>query len=503
MSGGGAAISNTFQAVSSGRAVAAIAIGLGVLVIGAAYLSTAAFLIAGFALLGLLGLASVRWPRVMLIVVVLSPALVDLYAGERLLPEEVRSVSRFFSEALLVLMTLALAWVGARRGTLVTALRHPFTVAMAVFGAISVASAIVNAVPPAVAVAGLLFTLDAAILFYLPRMVGYSHEDAQRAMWAIAGVVALASVLAIGQAVLSPDLLGLTPVTGVSGEGVRVGSLVSDPNILGTLIGMALPLTVFSLVRTPWRSRGWRITFAIAFVLALALLLTYSRGSWIGVAVGFGTVALIIDRRALVAFVVVVVLAYATAVVMPKGVLSGGSQGFDPYATTINRIQAVGEKRDLRALFVLNAMPIIDEHLLLGVGPGRYGGAAASVFGSPIHERFGTSELLTEQRTVDIFWLHLAVETGALGVAAFAAMIGTALVTPVRALRRAGGSRFNVPASVVSATAVVCVTAFTTMLLEGNTAAFMFWFLLGIGSLAEPAEARTGDPAGVATASAG
>jgi O-antigen ligase len=501
MSGGGAAISNTLQAVS-GRVVAVLAIGLGVLVIGAANISTAAFLIAGFVLLGVLGLASVRWPRVMLIVVVLTPALIDLYAGDRLLPESVQSVSRFFSEALLVFMTLALAWVGARHGTLVTALRHPFTVAVAVFGAISTISAIVNAVPPAVAVAGMLFTLDAAILFYLPRMVGYSHEDAQRAMWAIAGVVALTSLLAIGQALLSPDLLGVTPVAGMSGEGVRFGSLVRNPNILGTLIGMALPFTVFALVRLP-RGRSRWITLGMALALVLALLLTYSRGSWLGVAVGFGVVALVIDRRALIAFGAIVLLAYVTAVVMPKGILAGGSLGYDPFATTVNRFSAVGEGRDLRSLFIVNALPIVADHPILGVGPGRYGGAAASVFGSPVHVRYGTDLLLTNQQTADNFWLHMGVEGGVLGFSAFLAMIGTALIQPVRALRGASGSRFSVPAGVVSATAVVCVATVTTMLLEGNTAAFLFWFVLGIGSMAEPAATRTGDPGAVATASAG
>jgi O-antigen ligase len=496
------ATSNIGLATVPGRAVAALAIGLSALVVGAAYISEAAFLVAGFALLGLLGFASLRWPRVMLVVLVLSPPLIDLYAGQRVLPEEVRSVARFFSEGLLLALTITLAVLAARRGTLVTALRHPFTLALGVFLLINVISASANGVPTLVTAAGLIFTLDATILFFLPRMVGYSHAQAHQAMWAIAVVVALTSLLAIGQAVLSPDLLGMTPVTGVSGEGVRVSSLVSDPNILGTLIGMAVPFTLFSLVRMPWRSRGWWITFGMALAAVLALLLTYSRGSWIGVAVGFGFVALIIDRRALLAFVIVGVLAYATAVVMPKGVLIGGYQ-YDPYATTINRIQAVGEKRDLRTLFVLNAMPIIDEHMLLGVGPGRYGGAAASVFGSPIHDRYGTDRLLTEQETVDNFWLHLAVEIGALGVAAFLAMIGTALVTPIRALRVARGSRFSVAAGVVSATAVVGVATFSTMLLEGNTAAFLFWFLLGLGSLTAPAEARTGDPAAVATPSAG
>ena len=502
MTGREGALSNPVLTRFSGRAVAALAVGLSVLVVGAAYLSTAAFLIAGLALLGLLGLASLRWPRVMLVVLVLSPPLIDLYAGQRLLPEDVHSVARFFSEALLVVMTFAMAWIGARRGTLVTAVRHPFSVAVAVFGAITVVSAAVNAVPPTVAAAGLLFTLDAAILFYLPRMVGYSHEEARQAMWAIAGVVALTSLLAIGQALLSPDLLGVTPVTGMSGEGVRLGSLVRDPNILGTLIGMALPFTLFSLVRLPRGRRRW-VIFGMALALVLALLLTYSRGSWLGVAVGFGVVALIIDRRALLAFGAVVVLAYATAVVMPKGILAGGSLGYDPFATTVNRFDAVGEGRDLRTLFIRNALPIVAEHPILGVGPGRYGGAAASVFGSPVHIAYGTDLLLTNQRTVDNFWLHMGVEGGVLGISAFLAMIGTALLHPIRALRGATGSRFSVPAGVVSATAVVCIAAVTTMLLEGNTAAFLFWFLLGIGSLAERGATRTGDPEGAATASAG
>ena len=501
MNGRGATVPDNPLIGVSGRAVVILAVGLGALTVGAAYVSSVAFLLAGVALLALLGLASLRWPRVMLVVLVLSPPLIDLYAGQRLLPETAHSIARFFSEGLLVMIAFTLAVMAARRGTLITALRHPFTLAVAVFLGISVISAVVNGVPPAVAVAGLLFTLDAVILFHLPRMVGYSHADLRQAMWAIAGVVALTSLLALGQAVLSPDLLGVTPVIGQSGEGVRLGSLVRDPNILGTLIGMALPFTLFSLVRRP-RGRRWWITAGMALVLVLALLLTYSRGSWLGVAVGFGLVALIIDRRALLAGVAVVLLAYAIAVVMPKGILAGGSLGYDPFATTVNRFSAVGEGRDLRTLFIFNALPIVEAHPILGVGPGRYGGAAASIFGSPTHTAYGTDDLLTNQRTVDNFWLHLGVEGGVLGITAFLAMIGTALLHPIRALRGASGSRFSVPAAVVSATAVVCVAAVTTMLLEGNTAAFLFWFVLGIGSLAERSGPRTDDPGAAATASA-
>jgi O-antigen ligase len=497
---GSLTLSQQLESISP-RPFAAAAVGVAVLTVLAAYLSTAAFVVAGVLLLGVLGLATLRWPRIMLLVLVLSPPLVDLYAGQRLLPEQVQSVARFFSEALLVVMTCTLAAVAARRGTLVTALRHPVTVAAGAFIGITVLSAIVNGVPPTVASAGLLFTLDAVVLFFLARMVGYSHDERNQAMWVISGVVTVTAVLAIGQAVLSPDLLGVTPVGGRSGEGVRMGSLVRDPNILGTLIGMALPFTLFSLVRQP-RGRQWWLIAAAALALTLALLLTYSRGSWLGVAVGFGVVALLIDRRALVAFGVILLLAYVTAVVMPKGLLAGGIAGYDPFATTVNRLENIPAGRDLRVKFIVNAVPIVEAHPLLGVGPGRYGGAAASIFGSPIHQQYGTDALLTNQRTVDNFWLHLGVEGGALGMAAFLALLGTAVYAPIRALRGATGSRFAVPAGVVSAAAILCVAVVTTMLLEGNTAAFLFWFFLGLGSMTWPA-VRTGDPPGSATASAG
>jgi O-antigen ligase len=498
---GSLTLGKQLESISPGSfAVAAFAVAA--LTVLAAYLSTVAFVLLGALLLGLLGLATVRWPRVMLLVLVLSPPLIDLYAGQRLLPEQVQSVARFFSEALLVVMTVVLAIVAARRGSLVAALRHPVTVAATIFVAFAVVSALVNAVPPEVAAAGLLFTLDAVILFFLVRMVGFGHEQRVQAMWVIAGVVTFTAILAIGQAVLSPDLLGVTPVGGRSGEGVRMGSLVRDPNILGTLIGMALPFTLYSVVREARGSRRWWLIVGAAFALTLALLLTYSRGSWLGVIVGFGLVALVIDRRALLAFAVILLLAYVTAVVMPKGLLAGGISGYDPFATTVNRLENIPAGRDLRVKFILNAIPIAEEHPLLGVGPGRYGGAAASIFGSPIHERYGTSALLTNQRTVDNFWLHLGVESGALGLAAFLALLGTAVYAPIRALRGSIGSRFTVPAGVVSAAAVLIVAVVTTMLLEGNTAAFLFWFLLGLGSLTWPV-VRTGDPPGSATASAG
>ncbi|HET7082179.1 MAG TPA: hypothetical protein VFJ00_00510, partial [Candidatus Limnocylindria bacterium] len=135
-------------------------------------------------------------------------------------------------------------------------------------------------------------------------------------------------------------------------------------------------------------------------------------------------------------------------------------------------------------------------HPLVGVGPGRYGGAAADIYDTPVYARYETDELFANpsQRTVDDFWLHLVVESGLLGLAAYLAMVGAALGPIIAAARRAAWGRQVALASISGAVIGLAINSMTTMLLEANSVAFLFWFLLGVGSqlaravpVAEPA----------------
>jgi O-antigen ligase len=156
---------------------------------------------------------------------------------------------------------------------------------------------------------------------------------------------------------------------------------------------------------------------------------------------------------------------------------------FNAWDTTEERVSAVGEGRDLRTLFVINAVPILRDHPLFGVGPGRYGGAVAYDFGTPIYAEYGTGKLLTQQRTVDNFWLHILVESGVLGAIAFIGMIVLLGYRLVRLALRSRGLRYVLAAGTLGGVATVVASTGTTMLLEGNTVAFMFWFVLSIGSM--------------------
>lgn len=452
------------------------------------------------ALLVTIAVAAFRWPQQVLLLVVLAPIL-DRFVAGRFVPSGVLAYASFFSEALLLVVGAVVAARSIRAGTFAAAIRHPASIALGVFVGVAVISALLNAVPPTIAAIGLVYTLDAAVLFYLVRMAGYGHRQVRITIAALVGVLLIGALIAIAQALLSPTILGLTGVVGRSGEDVRIGSIVRDPNVFGTLIGLTLPFSVFAITRLPSR-RQRRMAMVVTFLLTLALLLTYSRGSWLGIGGGFVLVALLLERRALVAFAVIGALALGTAYVMPRQLLPPPAapgdtaeepEPFNPFGSTIDRVGAIGEGRDLRWMFMMNAVPILRDHPLVGVGPGRYGGAAAWNFDSPVYEEYGTDEVFPDwyrQRTVDNFWLHILIETGVVGAAALIAAIVAIAVPLLRAAWRARASRFVVVAGVAGATAAVCLSSATTMLLEGNTVAYPFWFLLGLGSVTAPRVAR-------------
>ncbi len=449
------------------------------------HVSLAWFVAPAVLLVMVLAAASLAWPRQMLVLVVLSP-IVDRYLVPGLLSPEAENLAHLLSEALLLAIGVALVAQAARRGTLREGLSHPMMPFVGGFILVSLASALLNGVPAVQAIAGIGFTLDAVALFVLARIVGFGPRHALMAIGAFVGLVVVGAVVALGQALLSPHFLGLSALAGRFGEPYRLASFFGDPNVFAAFLSAAIPILLFgaSELKTP---RGRRAAMAAAVLLLLALWLSFSRGGWLGAIGGFAIASLLLDRRALRIGVVVGIFAFAVALVMPRDLLFKDPTAHRPdlFNATIGRVGAIGEGADLRTLLIANAVPILADHPLVGVGPGRYGGAAADLFGTPIYRQYGTDLLLKDpsQKTVDDFWLHLLVESGVVGFLAFAAMVGSALLPIVRGARSAAWGRRVALSGIVGAALCLIVNSFSTMLLEANSVAYLFWFLLGLGSI--------------------
>ena len=77
---------------------------------------------------------------------------------------------------------------------------------------------------------------------------------------------------------------------------VRIYSTLENPNLLAGFLLPVLPLAVVALLR--WRSRVQRIFALTALVLGLvALVLTYSRGAWMGMVASLAVMALLLALR--------------------------------------------------------------------------------------------------------------------------------------------------------------------------------------------------------------
>jgi O-antigen ligase len=481
------------------------------LTVAAGRVSETAFKLAAAALIVFYAYAAFQAPRLVLLVLLFAPML-DRYIIGPLVPADLRGVTGYLSEGLLLVASLVILYRGWRGGRLVAAFAHPAFVLMLIFVGLAAISAVVNAVPPVIAVAGVVFTLDAAALFFLPRLIGFDVQQARVVAVTYVLVATVAAVLALMQVYLKPDILGLGWLEGRFKEGVRVGAFLNgNPNMLGAVLAMAVPFPVFGLLRT--KRRAWRIWLSIlSFVLVLALFFTFSRGAWLGLAVAMIVVSLFIDRRALLVMAVLVLAVFATAQFVPRHLWATSSEAqqfeIELGDAMIGSVSSVGGSGNSRSLFIQNALPIIRDHPIVGAGPGRYGGAVSALkgFESPLWKQY-TEGKAPVGRTVDDFWLHILVEFGIAGTLALIGaflMIGRELLS---AARQAIGLERVLQAGFLCAGIVIAIDSVSEMLLEGNTTSFVMWAFLGVGSALVMAKssARVPTPAGArsaATASA-
>jgi len=483
----------------------------------AGHVSSWAFIACGLVLLATIGVAAYLFPRAGLAMLVVGP-LIDRTLLDRIIPSNLTTLSAVFGEMLLVFIGPAILLRAAREGRLRRALLGWPLVMLAAFLALALISTLVNGVPPVVAVLGIAVTVDAVALFFLAPLAAVTLPSGGRIVWFFALLIGLASAISVLQAVLGGSVLGLTTTAGRSGEGVRLSSVVGDPNAFGVLIGMILTLPIAATAF--WGGRRRWLAGSLALLLAIALLFTYSRGAWFGTAAGIALTSVISGRVRLLPFAAAIgAAALLVATVVPRDILSSGQPVASPQAinptpthsaspsiatarpspsdvpssdflgSAIDRALRVATGTDLRARLVRNAGPILADHPFLGVGPGRYGGAVAAWYPTPVYRTYGTDKLLTysigykkffHQQTVDNFWLHLVVESGILGTIAFAGLILIPIVRAARAARATaeGSVLFT---AIVGIGVVGVLSSLSTMLLEANAGAFPFWLLLGIG----------------------
>jgi O-antigen ligase len=196
--------------------------------------------------------------------------------------------------------------------------------------------------------------------------------------------------------------------------------IYSNPNDLAAITLLVLGLTLAIATVKTQNPRVRRAAIVFVPVTILIILLTQSRGTFIGLLVGFGpTILSRMRRRPTIAGPVLIVIVLAAALVPAtawhrfEGITSAGSA-----APTRNADQysAVAEASAEQRLEILkNGWHIFTDHPLLGVGIGCY------------NEANGRYSPTLGRRDAHNTYLSLAVEMGLPGLLLWLGLVGSVL----------------------------------------------------------------------------
>lgn len=498
----------------NGRWTIVAVLGAGGAALAVGSTSTPWFVALALITVGSTAYAAFFWPRETLVGAAIT-TLLDPVVAARTLPAGLADGPIGISEPLLATVGLV-ALTRVRRAGWITVWRDPTFALVVLFVAVASLSAIVNRIPPSVALLGIVMTVDAMAVYFVWRLLEPPTAAGVRAIAALVGAGVVVALFGIGQAVLAPNLVGFERFTVIPGDLGRITSVLGNPNLLAPVLAFLLPFPIYAAARLPGRQPKL-VAAGIGLILLVALILTFSRGAWIAAAVGIAFGVIMLEWRAAVSAAVIGVLAIIVVLALPRHLLGGdadvGAGGTPVPTQSAGAGPTPGESGEppptapptppptpdplsgrtgdeIRLLFLRDGLRIVADHPVLGVGPGRYGGAAATIIRSPVYEEYGTT--LGRLRTVHNFWLHLAGEIGIVGVTVFLAIVASLVVRLARGARSAEGRRFVVLAGAATAGVIAGVNSVTEMVLEGNIPAVLVWLILGIGAAMLPDTTRLG-----------
>ncbi|SHJ07748.1 O-antigen ligase family protein [Thermoclostridium caenicola] len=194
---------------------------------------------------------------------------------------------------------------------------------------------------------------------------------------------------------------------------IRVFSVVGSPNILGSLMVLFIPIALAWSLRE--RTNRYRRVFCLVMLAAMGicLILTLSRGAWLGMAVALlvfclawnpGWLAAALPAGAVV-LLIPSVYSRISYLLSPRYIMSSLTGG--------------------RLLRYKTGWEMFMANFWTGVGQGHFGGAVA----------MNHRDLFPNTFYMDSYWLKTAVEMGMAGLIAWFIVLSALFVWSVRAIR--------------------------------------------------------------------
>lgn len=203
-----------------------------------------------------------------------------------------------------------------------------------------------------------------------------------------------------------------------AGVRTRVFSILTSPNILGSLMTLALPICLSFVFIV--KEIGKKLIFLFLVMMMLAtLVFTFSRGAWIGFAAAICLYVFLKDKKL---FIPVIIVGVLFAILVP-GVANRISYMLSP-----EYIES--SLRGGRLVRWLDGLKIFSSSPVFGVGLGHFGGAVA--INHNLTYALGLQNFKTYY--MDNYYLKTAVETGLFGAFTFIMLMYQVIINGLRTI---------------------------------------------------------------------
>jgi len=194
----------------------------------------------------------------------------------------------------------------------------------------------------------------------------------------------------------------------------RVYSTLENPNVLAEYLLLIIPLAAVGVLTS--KSQSGKIYSAIAAgIMVLCMLLTYSRGGWLGLIFAVAVFLVLMDRR----FIILgIIAAIALLLVLPESVMS--------------RFTSIGNTSDgstsYRLAIWMGTLAMLMDYWFCGIGPG------SSAF-NMVYPSYSYNAA-TAQHSHNLY-LQIVCDSGVVGIVIFVALLFVFFKTTCGALSRA------------------------------------------------------------------
>ncbi len=379
----------------------------------------------------------------------------------KFVPFQAYALARYLPE-LLLFATLALVIIGksVRRESV---RRWPTDLPLLVFVGISLVSVFYNRIPLLVGVLELRILLRYVVAFYIFLHAGFERRFIERLFKVMLGILAIQVSLGLLQSVMGNNLASfLAPRDVVIGDifvrrgffqqvssHTRIFATMGRYNHYGNFLAFFLlfPISLLYLRgNEPLGLEKKRVALLIAAGLT-ALMLSFSRMSWLGFYAGLVVMLLTLKKRRITYYLIAPIV-----LTLVLSWLYGPEEAHDVSETieanVFDRYLGMFSRRYVESslsgdrLYALTKTTnrVLEISPFLGLGPGSVASAAAKVFGGG--ERWEVLDLPMRKVVAlgDVGWAAILAQYGILGIAAFLWLLKRLFTSSLGSFRRARDS---------------------------------------------------------------